>query len=214
MLVKKNMRIATIWRIALLAVAWLAVLTQVLSQSLPKANDTVTISLDDRFVFVSVGKLLYKLSKKDLKIVASNELPPPREADLKVFLDVWQVDVREALRMVAKQTGISYSIDPKILGSVSLAVQGVGLHEALSKLLRQVNANFEIEGGIYQFRPIRGLRIGGGPLEFASASPSSAAAQEKNYIYLYRDGSLYKIGKADLKTVAFQKLHEVLWIAD
>ena len=202
------------WKNVWLTIACLTVSTSLLAQSQPKASDTVTISLDDRFVFVSVGRFLYKLAKKDLKIVASNELPPPREADLKVFLDVWQVDVREVLRMVAKQTGISYSIDPKIQGSVSLAVQGVGLHEVLSKLLRQVSANFEIESGIYSFRPIGGLRIGGGPLAFTRASPSSAAAQEKDYIFLYRDGSLYKIGKADLKTAAFQKLHEVLWIAD
>lgn len=70
--------------------------------------------------------------------------PPER---MHVRMD--QVDVREAIRRIFRAVNSSYTIAPEVQGNVSLELQNVRFDIALENLVRQVDASFLIEGGVY-----------------------------------------------------------------
>jgi len=62
-----------------------------------------------------------------------------------------QSDVREALRALFKSAGVAgYTIDPTVQGTVTANLTNVTLGVALNALLRQVDATYRVESGIYQ----------------------------------------------------------------
>jgi len=62
-----------------------------------------------------------------------------------------QSDVREALRAVFKSAGVTgYTIDPTVQGTVTANLTGQTLGVVLNALLRQVDATYRVESGIYQ----------------------------------------------------------------
>jgi len=65
-------------------------------------------------------------------------------------LELDQADVREALRALFKNVGVSYSIAPEVQGAVTRSLRNVTFEAALQNVLKQVNATYRVEGGIYQ----------------------------------------------------------------
>ncbi|MFI5384870.1 MAG: hypothetical protein ACHQ50_02010, partial [Fimbriimonadales bacterium] len=65
-------------------------------------------------------------------------------------LDFDSVDVREALRALFKSVGVSYSIAPEVQGTVTVNLKNVRFDTALQNILKQVDATYRVEGGVYQ----------------------------------------------------------------
>ncbi len=65
-------------------------------------------------------------------------------------LEYQQADVREALRALFRNVGVSYSIDPVIQGFVTVSLKNVTFEAALQYVLRQVDATYRVEGGVYE----------------------------------------------------------------
>jgi hypothetical protein len=82
----------------------------------------------------------------------SNQIIPSLELD--------SADVREALRALFKNVGVSYSIAPEVQGTVTVSLRNVTFEAALQNILKQVNATYRVEGGIYQI--VLKEEVGGG----------------------------------------------------
>jgi len=65
-------------------------------------------------------------------------------------LELEQADVREALRALFKDVGVSYSIAPEVQGSVTVSLKNVTFATALQNVLRQLDATYRVEGGVYE----------------------------------------------------------------
>jgi hypothetical protein len=65
-------------------------------------------------------------------------------------LDLEQADVRDALRALFRNVRISYSIAPDVQGTVTVSLRNVTFETALQNILRQVDATFRVEAGVYQ----------------------------------------------------------------
>jgi type II secretory pathway component GspD/PulD (secretin) len=63
-------------------------------------------------------------------------------------VDLNQSDIRDALRMLFKDSKVSYSIDPDVQGQVTARFSGVTLEVALEALLRQIDATYRLESGM------------------------------------------------------------------
>ena len=58
-------------------------------------------------------------------------------------------DIRDALKVLFRPVGASYSVAPEVQGLVTANLTNVPFETALRNLLNQVNATYRIEGGIY-----------------------------------------------------------------
>ncbi len=65
-------------------------------------------------------------------------------------LELDQADVREALRALFKNVSVSYSIAPEVQGPVTVSLKNVPFDVALQNVLRQVDATYRVEGGVYE----------------------------------------------------------------
>ncbi|RYG25106.1 hypothetical protein EON82_08335, partial [bacterium] len=65
-------------------------------------------------------------------------------------LEFEQTDVREALRALFKNVGVSYTIAPEVQGTITVSLKNVPFETALQNITRQVDATYRIEGGVYQ----------------------------------------------------------------
>lgn len=63
---------------------------------------------------------------------------------------VIQSDVRATLRELFKRVDVSYSISPDVQGTVTLDLRNVTLETALQNILRQVDATYRVELGVYE----------------------------------------------------------------
>jgi type II secretory pathway component GspD/PulD (secretin) len=59
-------------------------------------------------------------------------------------------DVRDALVSIFRRVGASYSIAPEVQGKISLNTQNVTFETLLENVVRQVDATYRIEGGIFR----------------------------------------------------------------
>jgi uncharacterized protein len=65
-------------------------------------------------------------------------------------LELNQADVRDALRALFRNVGVSYTIAPDVQGTVTVSLRNVPFETALRNILGQVDATYRIEGGVYQ----------------------------------------------------------------
>ena len=65
-------------------------------------------------------------------------------------LELEQADVREALRALFKNVNVSYSIAPEVQGPVTVSLKNVTFETALQNVLRQVDATYRVEAGVYE----------------------------------------------------------------
>ncbi|HVL50889.1 MAG TPA: hypothetical protein VM754_05245, partial [Actinomycetota bacterium] len=64
-------------------------------------------------------------------------------------LELEQADVRDALKILFRNVGVSYTIAPDVQGTVTVSLKNVPFSTALQNVLNQVNATYRVEGGIY-----------------------------------------------------------------
>lgn len=137
-------------------------------------------------------------------------------ANRTVDLKVEKMDVRQAIRTVFKAfPSQSFTISPEVQGAVSADFRGLVLDDALSVLLRQVDAAVMIEAGVYcivsRAEPSRTVILDGrqapplvGPYD---GRPTPLAVEppvvtsDATFLYVVRQGVVYKIQKATMKVV-------------
>ena len=64
-------------------------------------------------------------------------------------LDLDQADIRDALKIIFKNAGYSYSVDNTVQGTVTVHLTNIPFETALRNVLNQVSSTYRIEGGIY-----------------------------------------------------------------
>jgi hypothetical protein len=73
-----------------------------------------------------------------------------KEGQIIPSIEYQQADVREALRALFKMVGVSYAIDPDVQGYVTVSLKSVPFGTALQSILRQVDAVYQVQGGVYR----------------------------------------------------------------
>jgi hypothetical protein len=68
-------------------------------------------------------------------------------------LDLDQADIRDALKIIFKHVGYSYSVDPGVQGTIVIHIEKKPFETVLRNVLNQVEATYRIEGGIYNIVP-------------------------------------------------------------
>lgn len=120
-------------------------------------------------------------------------------------------DVREALSQVFKRMNISYTISPEVNGRITVEMNNVSFQQELESILRQVDATYRIEAGVYEIIPKRptsgALEVGGsGGAQFFGAPPAVSVISDNRYLYVISGGTVVKIEKSDLKIVKTAQL--------
>ncbi|MBX7134332.1 MAG: hypothetical protein K1X67_16790, partial [Fimbriimonadaceae bacterium] len=64
-------------------------------------------------------------------------------------LQLDQADIRDALKILFRNVGVSYSIDSNVQGTVTCDLKNVPFETALRSVLSQVQATYRVEGGVY-----------------------------------------------------------------
>lgn len=65
-------------------------------------------------------------------------------------LELEQADVRDALRALFRNVSVNYSIAPEVQGTVTVSLKNVLFETALQQVLRQVDATYRINSGVYE----------------------------------------------------------------
>ena len=122
-----------------------------------------------------------------------------------------RADIRSALREVFKTIGASYTIDPKVKGTVTMELANVSFETVLQTLLRQVDATYRIEGGVYEIlkrnEPQPGVGfMGPDPYDnrlvtAPPVAPPTQMIQDGRYIYVLVGKTLEKVEKSSFKIV-------------
>lgn len=118
----------------------------------------------------------------------------------------FQTDVREAIRQVFKTVNRSYSISPNVRGTVTMDMTGT-FESMLNALLRQVDATYRIEGGVYEIIPNTPTKVfisGPDPTDnslIVRGQSGVAMVGDDRYLYVLTQNSVVKMAKADLKVV-------------
>ena len=117
-------------------------------------------------------------------------------------------DVRQALRELFKSVNVSYSISPDVQGTVTIDIQNVTLETALQNILRQVDATYRIEGGVYEIirhGETRAPALVMGSQTFEPEIPrttsETAMTQDSKFLYVVQGERLFKVQKSDLAIV-------------
>lgn len=63
------------------------------------------------------------------------------------------LDIRQAVKGLFEALGVSYSLDPDVLGRVTFDFEDATFEVVLQTMLTQVNATYRCEGGIYHIVP-------------------------------------------------------------
>ena len=96
-------------------------------------------------------------------------------------LELEQADVREALRLLFKNVNASYGVAPEVQGTVTVSLRNVPFETALQAILKQVDATYRVEGGVYQIirRDDTGVVSGGGTEERPNITPRNPVRRLK-----------------------------------
>lgn len=102
--------------------------------------------------------------------------PQETSEPTRISLDLADTDIRDALRLVAKQGDLDLVISNQVTGTVSLQLSRATLHEALAAIVGVGGCHYEIEGNIItvasleelvqrarQRQELQGTRTGGSP---------------------------------------------------
>lgn len=79
-------------------------------------------------------------------------------------IELNQAEIRDALRILFKNVGVSYSVDPTVVGTVTVDMKNQPFITVLRNILNQVDATYRVEAGIYVIvrREQGGGETGGG----------------------------------------------------
>jgi type II secretory pathway component GspD/PulD (secretin) len=70
-------------------------------------------------------------------------------------------DVGEVLRTVFKNTEATFKLDPQVTGTVTISERNITLGNLLKAILKQVNAAYRIENGVYLIEKIGAVQVTG-----------------------------------------------------
>lgn len=70
-----------------------------------------------------------------------------------VTIEASDADIRAILQQIFLDSKLSYTISPRVQGSLSLNLRDVPMEEALRQVLRAADATYRVEGGVYQIVP-------------------------------------------------------------
>ena len=123
------------------------------------------------------------------------------------------VDVREAIREAFRTMNVSYTIAPEVQGTVTLNLRDISFDTLLSNILRQANASYRVDGGVYmifsnEFPPSTFPNHGIRPMEMPSVTTheDTVVTQDGKFLYIVRGMQTFKVQKSDLKLVRMGSL--------
>ena len=100
---------------------------------------------------------------------------------------------------------------------MTVSLHNVTFETALENILRQIDATYRVEAGVYEIVP-RQMISGPDPtdnvLVSAPTQGCDATLQDGRYLYLVRGDVLYKVDKSDLKVTKTGSLHvpnKIIW---
>lgn len=64
-------------------------------------------------------------------------------------LELEQADIRDALKLLFKNVGANYSVAQDVQGTVTVSLHNVPFETALQNLLKQVDATYRVEAGVF-----------------------------------------------------------------
>ncbi len=127
------------------------------------------------------------------------------------------VDLREAVRSLFRGAGVSYSISPEVQGIITVSLRNVVLETALQNILRQVDATYRIESGVYDIvlrESVGSHSARPAPRSHSSIVPEpnvpSAVTSDGGFLYVVQSRRLYKVRKSDLRVVARGDLQQLV----
>ncbi len=88
-------------------------------------------------------------------------------------LELEQADVREAIKILFRNLNVSYSIAPEVQGTVTVSLRNVPFETALQNILKQVNATYRVEGGVYQIIARIDPGVTTGPEQLPGGTPAA-----------------------------------------
>lgn len=109
--------------------------------SLAYINAPMGTILAKHFIPSKVGRMI---ELRPPYIIVDDFVRSPK----RVSFDVRDQDVRDVLRNWAKQGDLSYTVDTRITGKVTLTVKDADMYVTLRDILNQVDALYHLEGGI------------------------------------------------------------------
>ena len=71
------------------------------------------------------------------------------EGKIIASIELNQAEIRDALKILFKNVGVSYSVDPTVSGTVTVDMKNQPFITVLRNLLNQVDATYRVEAGIY-----------------------------------------------------------------
>lgn len=99
--------------------------------------------------FFSMGLFLAALAAQG--ILSSTEITAKRSHTTMIpVVELEQVDVREALRKLFRESRFGGTIAPDVQGTVTVYLRNVNFDTALQNILRQVDATFRIDHGFFE----------------------------------------------------------------
>jgi type II secretory pathway component GspD/PulD (secretin) len=86
--------------------------------------------------------------------VAQNSPPGETNPSTQIVpdLELESADVRDALKILFKNVGASYTVASEVQGSVTVHLKDVPFETALNAILKQVDATFGVEAGVYTIK--------------------------------------------------------------
>jgi hypothetical protein len=131
-------------------------------------------------------------------------LKPTDEPYVQVVDPKAPVDARLAIWRLFKNFDVPVFISPDVKGSVVLEPRNITFEASLNHLLKQANATYRVQGGVYQIVPSPRLKVGGGPepFLFKTAIQEASITVDGRFLFVLLEGTFYKLNKSDLKTVA------------
>jgi hypothetical protein len=93
-------------------------------------------------LIASLGMLLLGVAAP---VMAQND---PRDQNIP-SIELQEADIRDALKILFKNVGVSYTVANDVQGTVTVSLRDKPFETVLQALLRQVDATYRVEGGIY-----------------------------------------------------------------
>lgn len=151
---------------------------------------------------------VYEISKGDEKI-GSGDINTP------VTIDLNNEDVRKALSVLCKTSGVSYRIAPEVQGAITLSAKNVPFTSALQSVVQQVGATYKVRDGVYEIVRTEGQS---GAVEAPAprsipqilsqtpAESQTAITQDNRFLYIVTGDRIMKVRKDNLDVVAVKSL--------
>jgi type II secretory pathway component GspD/PulD (secretin) len=157
---------------------------------------------------VLLDSSIRKLDRKSLKVVATGNpydlsyfhtLPNKEHLllpNVNVTLKFHYEDVRQALKILFRNTNASYSLAPDVTGKVTASLANVPLGKALPFLLKQVECTFHVEGGVVLI--LKGLH----PTFhlYQEKVTAHSIANDGDWILLFFGKEIFKFSKKRMRT--------------